>query len=82
LICKVDRNQHQELGMEKSALVSCMQRLVSQYKIYTIIGVDTESSSKHQGTLVNAMLGKDTAAGKESDLWSEPVSQVGQSRAL
>ena len=80
LISKVDHNQHQKLGMEKSALVSCMQRLVSQYKIYTIIGVDTESSSKHQGTLVNAMFGKDTAAGEESDLWSEPVGQVGQSR--
>jgi len=45
-----------------------MQRLVSQYKVYTIIGVDAKSSSKQQGTLGNAMLGQDTAAGEERDL--------------
>ncbi len=57
-----------------------MQGLVSQYNIYTIIGIDAKPSSTHQGTLDNAMLGKDTAAGEESDLWSEPDGQVGQSR--
>ena len=62
-------------------MVSCMQRLVSQYKVYTIVGVDTTSSSKHQGTLGNAVLGQDTTAGEERDLWSEPIGQVGQSRA-
>ncbi len=46
------------------------------------IGIDAKPASRHEGTLGNAMLGKDTAVGEESDLWGEPVGEVGQSRAL
>ena len=46
------------------------------------IGIDIKEASRHKGTQVNAMLGKDTAAGEESDLWGQLVGWVGQSGAL